>query len=311
MKARTVNEAMNFERGIDPKDSMDIGDKKLRELMRLSNEDLIVKAAKIYKKDENEIIKALLEKNKGTKKVDWQNQTSEAREIYNSKDKRDSSGDTIYRTPIRALMFRDDLEKIKKYRELGLIDNSQLKVEVEFSGGYNRRHQSIPSKLSARMLKYLIETIKNYSISSWAVPTLIKNSKPEDIEELIELILKTKDNDNSGGKNRLEEILVALVYRDSEDSFLKYIDQYNDDFYIRDPENLPDWFKKWQLKNFSIGAYDKLINSKYMKEKIAEYKEELNNLKKHISELEEKNPPEELKKKIVDRYFQEYESKIS
>ena len=306
MKARFVLEAINFERGQNPLDSMDIGEKKLRELMRLSNDELIVQAAKGYKKDEDEIIRALLVKNKGTKKGDWQKETAEARAIYNSTDKRDPQGGTNYRTEVRRLMFQDNLEKIKKYRDLGLINDSNLKIRTEFEGNFRRTHRSIPGKLSVRMLQYLMKTINDYSISSYQAPTLIKNANPAELPELVKLIFKTNEGDSSG-QDRLEEILIELVYKDAKDLFLEYINQYKGDFYIKEEENLPEWYKKWQLENFAMAAYNKLMDSKYMKDKIDEYKKEIKSLSEHIKDLENENPTPELKKKIVDRYFRDYE----
>jgi hypothetical protein len=314
-----------FQKGQDPKDVMGVGDKTLRDLMKLSNEELIVKAAKGYKKEEGDIIRALMEKNPGTNKTHWQNETSRGRTIYNSKDTRGrySDSDTNYNTPIRSLIAKDDLEELKKWRDMGLIDNDQLEVETQFGGsGSRRRHWAVPRYISPKMLKWIIKEYKKdnnykggkYPISSWSVGTLIKTAKPEDREELIELILKkTRSKEDSGGRNRVAEILEQLAYADEKELFFKYLPQYTGEFKLDgdvdeegDEVTLPKWYKKWELENYVSNAWKKLIGSKFMKRQVKDLEEEIRWRQEMLDTIRKKNPSLEDKKEVVDNYYRDY-----
>lgn len=311
MRAKKVYENISFERGKDPKDTLDIGDKKLRELMRLSNDELIIQAATIYKKDEGDIIKALVEKNKGTKKSHWQEKTAEARAIYNSRETTDSRGNRNYMTKIRSLMHEDELEKLKKYRDLGIITNNELSIELQFGGGFSyRRHHAVPQKLSSRMLQWLIKEIPDYRISNYEAPTLVKNASKEDLPKLFPLILKTKTDEK---QDRLKEMCLQLVYRNEKDLFIKYISRYKGEF---NPENSnerkpddfkePDWFKKWMSENFIKDAFDKLMRSNWIKEEISVIQKRIKGYQEEIELLKKKNPSNEDKEKIVKEYYHEF-----
>jgi hypothetical protein len=80
MKAQFVYENLNFERGLDPKESMGIGDSEFRDFLKLSDDELMKRITTnrdIDSRRKEKIISALVKKNEGTKKADWEKKIKE------------------------------------------------------------------------------------------------------------------------------------------------------------------------------------------------------------------------------------------
>lgn len=252
MKARKVYEAIEFERGRDPRDIMSIGDVERRKARKLSDEDLMDMTIDKNLTDDDTILvmDILKERYPEKSKKEIKEEVKEWKIIKSTHPATHNSRKKL----IRRWVGNDSFDKLEKFKDIF----KKYGVEIDLDHSFGEIHGMSPSKISPKMLKYLHETIPNrFYFCPYDAHGLIKYADVEDIEPLMDYILQNWDNfkdiraraddpEDWLGK-MLSGILDNWHSKDLKSLFDKYIKKANRKMYLDGKEirwNKNHWFNQ-------------------------------------------------------------------
>jgi hypothetical protein len=295
MRAKLLREALGDV--LKPKSQEDIE--------KLSTEELFDAATK--KPGNDSIIIGILSKRLNRTKKDIGEQIKEKRAI--------EAGDYRAEQYISDWITNDNFDKLTQYK-----DDIEIKFDSSRSGGYSGdKDVRLVYKISPKMYTFLLKNFKD-------VPPLYRSLESHGSygshfasdwlplstmdEKLLDIAFKqaSKNRNKWGADEFIKMALKTFIEKDKKNLFLKFI-EYDPDFSYKS-NDAPAWYQEYRTNTFAINKYGDIMSSRYIKERKERLKKELEELQQQYEDLTTSKPTPEIKKRIVDRYFDNYKESL-